>query len=371
MDILNLNEHFRDNMSSEYRAELEELLEEFKRGHYPNVLSKSADLRLKGDLDRELRDKLRMVEAISHSEIGEVKASSDIISELYHDSTIEWMLLGELAFMCDFKLARRILSSAVKEMEESGEMDRIKLARGYLVLAEAEENLEKYVRAIKYFKKGLTYFQDNEAPDQYMILYLHFKIGMMYSMKNEADESLHYLNKVIELAGDSNEELKINSLVTIAKTFGSKNENEKAYPYLQEALGLLEGSSLENKLSHAEALTEMAFYYFDQSKLAEAVPYYENAVNVYKRLSHVSHRKVGMVYMQYAYCLENMEQPNLREAGKSYEKAIGKLELTKDGELLENALADVIAFFDKTNDQKTKRKYENKFVELTNAKNAT
>ncbi|ALX47287.1 tetratricopeptide repeat protein [Lentibacillus amyloliquefaciens] len=371
MDILDLNEHFQDNMFSEYRAELEELLEEFKRGHYPNVLTKSADLRSNEDLNRELRDKLRMVEAISHSEIGEAKASSEIITELYQDSTIEWMLLGEMAYMCDFKLARRILSAAVKEMEENGEQDPIKLARGYLVLAEAEENLEKYVRAIKYFKKGLTYFQGDESPDQYMILYLHFKIGMMYSMRNEADESLHYLSNLIDMAGDSNEDLKINSLVTIAKTFGSKNENEKAYPYLEEALDLLEGSSLENKITHAEALTEMAFYYFEQSQLTMAVPYYEKAINIYKRLNQSSHRKAGMIYMQYAYCLEHMEQPNLKKAGNSYENAIDKLELTKDSELLENALADVIAFFDNTADQKTKRKYENKFVELTNAKNAT
>ncbi|WP_176446786.1 lipopolysaccharide assembly protein LapB [Lentibacillus sp. CBA3610] len=371
MDILDLNEHFQDSMSSDYSVQLEEILEEFKRGHYPNVLSKSAELRSEKNPDQELTDKLKMVEAICHSEIGEVKASQAIISELFQDSNLEWMLLGELAFMCDFKLARRILSAAVKEMEENDETDRIKLARGYLVLAEAEENLEKYVRAIKYFKKGLTYFQEDESPDQYMILYLHFKIGMMYSMKNEADESMQYLSKVIDMAGDSNSDLKINSLVTIAKTFGSKNENEKAFPYLQEALDLLKGSSLENQMTHAEALTEMAFYYFDQSKLSEAVPYYQKAIDIYKRLPQTSHRKLGMIYMQYAYCLEHKEEQNIRKAANSYENAIERLELTKDGELLENALADVIAFFDNTDNQKKKRVYENKFVKMTNAKRSS
>lgn len=367
MDILNLNDHFQGDMSSKYREQLEGLLEEFNRGHYPNVLSKSAALRSESDLDKQLADKLKMVEAICHSEIGEVKASSAIISELYHQSDIDWMLLGELAFMCDFKLARRILSAAVKQMEEDSEADRIKLARGYLVLAEAEENLEKYVRAIKYFKKGLEFFQEGETPDQYMILYLHFKIGMMYSMKNETEESLHYLSKVIDMAGDTNPDLKINSLVTIAKTYGSKNENEKAYPYLEEALDLLEGSSLENNMTHAEALTEMAFYYFDQSKLTEAVPYYQKAISIYKSLPNTSHRKLGMIYMQYAYCLEHMEQQNIRKAGKSYENAVELLELTKDRELLENALADVIAFFDNTGNQKKKREYEERFVKMTNA----
>ncbi|MFD1363392.1 tetratricopeptide repeat protein [Lentibacillus salinarum] len=367
MDILNVNDHFQDDLSSDYKVQLEEILQEFNRSHYPNVLSKSAALRSEADLDRQLADKLKMVEAICHSEMGEVKAATDIISELYHDSTIDWMLLGELAYMCDYKLARRILSAAVQMMEETDTVDRIKLARGYLVLAETEEQLEKYARAIKYFKTGLTYFQANETPDQYMILYLHFKIGMMYSMKNEADESLEYLNKVIDMAGDTNQELTINSLVTIAKTYGSRNENEKAYPYLQEALERLEGSPLANNMAHAEALTEVAFYYFDQSKLTEAVPYYDRAIAVYRNLPQTSHRKLGMIYMQYAYCLEHMAEPNIREAAKSYEKAIEKLELTKDRDLLENALADVIAFFDHTGNQKKKREFENKFVKMANA----
>ncbi|GGK04874.1 hypothetical protein GCM10007063_29000 [Lentibacillus kapialis] len=367
MDILNVNDHFQENLSSKYKEQLEELLEEFNRGHYPNVLSKSADLRGEHDLDQQLSDKLKMVEAICHTEIGEVRSSVDIISELYYHADLDWMLLGELAFMCDFKLARRILSAAVRKMEDNQEDDRIKLARGYLVLAESEENMEKYVRAIKYFKKGLGYFQEDETPDQHMILYIHFKIGMMYSMKNEADESLHYLMKVIDKAGESNRDLKINSLVSIAKTYGSRNDNEQAYPYLKEALEAFEGSSLENGFTHAEALTEMAFYYFDQSKLTEAVPYYADAIAIYKRLRQTPHRKLGMIYMQYAYCLEHMKANSIPKAGKYYEHAISQLELTNDRELLENALADVIAFYDNTGNEKKKHEYENRFVKMTNA----
>ncbi|TMN23396.1 tetratricopeptide repeat protein [Lentibacillus cibarius] len=366
MDILNLDDHFKHDMPTTYRSRLEEVLEEFKRGHYPNVLNKSAELRKEPDLDKELADKLRMVEAICHSEIGEVKSATSIISELFYESDIDHMLLGELAYMCDFKLARRILSTAVKQMEEDEETDRLTLARGYLVLAEAEENLEKYVRAIKYFKKGLSYFQSDDKKDQHMILYLHFKIGMMYSMKNDPEESLAYLGKVIDMAGDNDTGLKINSLVTIAKTYGSKDENEKAYPYLEESLKLLEGSDQEQTLTHAEALTEMAFYHFHKSAFAQAVPYYSKAVAIYEKLPQTSHRKLGMIYMQYAYCLEHMEENDIRQAGNIYEKAVDRLEKIKDRELLENALGDVIAFFDRTGNDKKKRQYENKFVKMTN-----
>ncbi|WP_164669252.1 tetratricopeptide repeat protein [Virgibacillus doumboii] len=368
MDILNLDEHFQDNISDENREKVVEILEEFKRGHYPNVLTKSGALQEELKTDKALVEKLKMVDAICHAEIGEMKAASDIIYGMYQEEGSDLALLGELAYMCDYKLARRIMSAAVKQMEENDEADRIKLARGYLVLAETEEKLEKYVRSIKYYQKGLSHFQEDYNRDQYMILYIHFKIGMLQSMQNNADESVSYLHKVIEMAGDSNPELKIKSLVSIAKTYGSNNQNEEAYPYLEEALQLLEGSTLENTVSHAEAFTEMAFYYFDQSKLDEAVPYYREAIEVYKKLQYTSHRQLGMIYMQYAYCLEHMEKKRIRDAGLNYEKAIERLELTQDRQLLENALADVIAFFDNTNNDKKKRMYEDKFVKMTNAK---
>src|SRR5699024_2139154 len=103
-------------------------------------------------------------------------------------------------------------------------------------------------------------------------------------------------------------EIKIYSLVAIAKVYASHNEGEQAYPYLVEVLELLEKSSLRNQLPHAEALTELAFYYFNESKLQEAVPYYEKAVQVYLQLPQYPARTLGMIYMQYAYCLEHQEK---------------------------------------------------------------
>ncbi|MGY0692145.1 hypothetical protein ACW2QC_05035 [Virgibacillus sp. FSP13] len=41
-DILNLEEQFEQTMNEANKGDLQELLEEFKRNHFPNVLSKSA-----------------------------------------------------------------------------------------------------------------------------------------------------------------------------------------------------------------------------------------------------------------------------------------------------------------------------------------
>lgn len=56
---------------------------------------------------------------------------------------------------------------------------------------------------------------------------------MMYSMQKKERNLFH---TSIKMAGNDNEELKIKSLVSIAKTYGSKDQNIQAYPYLEEAL---------------------------------------------------------------------------------------------------------------------------------------
>src|SRR5690625_5569472 len=94
--------------------------------------------------------------------------------------------------MCEYKLSRRIMSKAVEKMEKEIETDQEKLARSYLVLGEAEENLEKYIRAVKYYKNGLSYFQQLEEQDLHMILYLHFKIDRKSTRLNSSHVAISY-----------------------------------------------------------------------------------------------------------------------------------------------------------------------------------
>src|SRR5690625_2682633 len=372
MDIFNIHEKLKEITNDINKEDLHTLGQELELENFKDVLLKSGQIREKYQSNAELQKILLLVEAVSYAQTGDLEASAEIISELYNSmplATDEIVLLGQLAFMCDYKLSRRIMSKAVEKMEKEIETDQEKLARSYLVLGEAEENLEKYIRAVKYYKKGLNYFQQLEEreQDQHMILYLHFKIGMLHTTLNEAEEAVTYLNKTISLAGE-NDYIKIHSLVSIAMTYGSEEENEKSFPYLEEAIQLLPGSSLKNTRVHADALTEMAFYYFKKSELGEAVPYYTDAIALLNDQPTTSHRKLGMIYMQYAYCLEHKNPSNVASAGRNYENAIVQLEKVNDQELLKNALADVIAFFDHTRNTSKKRLYENNVVRMISQK---
>src|SRR5699024_12264524 len=99
----------------------------------------------------------------------------------------------------------------------------------------------------------------------------------------------------------------------------------------------------------------LAFYYFTKSKLKEAIPYYEQAINTYMKKPRYSARMLGMIYMQYAYCLNHEEEANKAQAGQTYERAIELLEKANDPEILDNASADVIALFNKTKEDKQMR----------------
>ncbi|SHG78123.1 tetratricopeptide repeat protein [Ornithinibacillus halophilus] len=370
INILNFEEKVQSVSNEANKKELLIIIDELKRKHYPNVLSKIEKLQQQHEVGEELSKTLSLMQAVSHAEIGEFKASRDIIYSLYEnaDSSKELLLLGELAYMSDYKLARRILSSAVKVSAEDSQ-NRITKARIYLILGETEEKLQKYKRAIKYFKNGLEYFNEQEKRDQYMIFYLHFKIGTLYATINEADDAIEFLSKTIELADehqDSN--IKIHSLISLAKTYADKEKSEKVIYYLKDALHLLGDSPLKGTYTHAEALTEMGYAYFTQSKYEQAIPYYEQATNLYWNLSNPPMRKLGMIYMQFSFCLENQTKQSTSIAGVHYEKAIDCLEKANDEELLENALADVISFFERTNNGRKKRLFENKFVNLTNQK---
>lgn len=372
MDIFNVDDSIREFTNDANKDDLNVIVEEFKRGHFPNVLYKTKAFRQTYEPNNRLARILSLLDATCHAQIGEGKRAADIIRNIYQHSNTksvdDLILYGNLAFMCDYKLARRIMSDAVKQVENEDAFDPLKAGQAFLVLGEAEEHLEKFVRAIKYYKRGLTYFQAAKEQNRQMILFLHFKLGALHSMTNKTDKAIEYLEKTIDLTEENDLEIKINSLVSLAKMYGSKDDSNKAIAYLETAIPLLEDSTLAYKLVHAEAYTEMAYNYFDQSKFDQAVPYYERAIGLHLGLPNYSPRELGMIYMQYAYCVENKEPSDTSLAGRNYEKAYEQLEKTKDLELIENSLADIIAFFNRIDHVRKKRFYENKFVKLTNEK---
>ena len=261
--ILDLDEKLEQLWDDNNKEKLQVIMEEFKRRHYPNVLSKMEQVKEVSPDHPQLHRLLMIIAAVCHAQMNELKTATILINQLYeqpdaHDSD-ELLILGELAYMTDFKLARRILSEAIRRLDEEQYTGAEQYARGYIALAGAEEQLQKYIRSIKYYKQALAYHEKQDTDDIQMRVHLLFKIGSLSVEVGKLEEAVEYLNQSIELAGEELLDVKINGLVQTAKVYGSLQKSELVHTYLKEALGRIGESTLEGTRTHAEALVEMGY----------------------------------------------------------------------------------------------------------------
>ncbi|MFB9974098.1 tetratricopeptide repeat protein [Allobacillus sp. SKP2-8] len=370
MDIFDIDAQLEPLFTETNKEDLEDIKDEFKKANFRSLLTKIEPLQEKYEDNAELVTVLSLIHAISYSQVGEQKQGAEIIKGLYEEleqPTIDdLMLYSHLAYLNDYKLSRRIMSDAVKKFDDEEDVDHNKKSQAYLLLAEAEEKLQKFGRAIKYYSIALEQLDPNHEEEYDLVLYQMIKLGNLHSIKKQNDDAVHYFKQVVELANEEFIQYKIDSLISLGKIASTKNEYDDAVSYLDEAITLLEKSSIQDKSIFIEAYVEMAYTYFIQSKWGEAVPFYEKAMKKLRQLVTYPKRDYGMVLMQYAYSLENKDHPDQKAAGKTYEQAIDVLEEVNEPQLLESALGDTIKFFDKTNQQKKKQHYEEKFVQLTN-----
>ncbi|MDQ0158253.1 tetratricopeptide repeat protein [Alkalibacillus salilacus] len=367
---VNLVRDLEHELTEANQDDLNKVIVAYKHNLFDETLQAIQSFRYNYEMNERLHYTLTLIEGTCLAQTGDTNEASDALKALYdqqQDLSIDNLfLLSNIAYMNDYKLTRRIMSNTIKLLEAEEEVDHDKAAHGYLLLGEVEEQLEAYVRATRYNEKALAYLGEMDNPDRETVLFLHYKLGALHSRQNDIEEAINHLNTTLELAGDEYLDIKANSLVSIARMYSAQESYQEAINYLLQALPLLDRSSLANQYVHAEAYTELAYDYFALSQLTEAVLYYPKAIELHKQINGYSKREVGMIHMQYAYCLEKKDEPELAQAGIQYENAISELEESTDDSLLENALVDVINFFDRRGNQRKKSYYEKKAVRLTN-----
>ena len=142
MDIFNSAENIKEFITEENREDLIAILEDFQNSHFTNVLSKTKEFRDKHETNESLARSLSLFDALCYSQLGESKKAIDLVMKLYQDSTEKSMddliTYGTLAYMCDYKLARRIMSDAVTQIENAQTLDESKAAQAYLLLGQSE-----------------------------------------------------------------------------------------------------------------------------------------------------------------------------------------------------------------------------------------
>lgn len=365
---INLDELMELLRQYEEDQDIRYVIEYFPNENYEQAVTYIHAAKQSFEAKKEVMYALLILELLSYIKLEKQEEAKTCIQALHilipEDDKEKLLMLGELAYQVDLKITRRILSQLVHLLEENTQTSPLTMGKAYLLLAETEENMDKLPRSIKYYERAIAYFRE-EDPNSKLLSFLYYKIGVLYSAINKKTEAIDALKK--GLAFDNGQiENKIHILVSLGSVYASMENSEDAFNYLSQALEHIENSSLSYKIIHAETLTELAFYYFDSGKVDEALPYYEKALAIYHKEKSVPNRKLGMIYMQYAYCLEHNQKPNISHAGMQYENGLRFLEKSDDSELYENALMDVISFFTTTNNKRKKRFYENKALKLSN-----
>ncbi|AVR45772.1 hybrid sensor histidine kinase/response regulator [Christiangramia fulva] len=113
-------------------------------------------------------------------------------------------------------------------------------AKGYNMLGHVYINLKDSARAKKNYLLGLEYAQ--ESKNDTLLMYSYNNLGNIYSeIPETSQKGIDYYNKVISLAEKLHDpELRLIPKTNIGWTYLDQEKYEKAYPYLEESLGILD-----------------------------------------------------------------------------------------------------------------------------------
>src|SRR5699024_10057265 len=88
-----------------------------------------------------------------------------------------FLRIGEIHFYINLKEARKIITKAIKQLDEIYQQDHLDIAKAVLMLAEIDENLSNFPRAINYYKQALRQLMQFYEEDHFLIVYVYSKIG--------------------------------------------------------------------------------------------------------------------------------------------------------------------------------------------------
>ena len=272
--------------------------------------------------------------------------------------------IGEIYFFIDLKEARKIITKAIKWMDDTYKYkeEYLDIAKAVLMLAELDENMGNLPRSINYYKKALKELQQFYKDDHFMIVYVYSKIGTLSIKTFKLNQAKEYLKEGLSRSIQF-PKIRQQFLYALGKIYSAEKAYDKALIAFQEFLQGLDQSGRKKSLAYGNALQSIAFNYLVQEKLEQAFQHYQEALTIYEGLSNCKEEK-GFTLIRLAYCYENIQVKELKKAEEYYEKGFKLIEKVRNPELLEEASAGIIDFFKRNNNPKKRKIYEDKIVKL-------
>src|SRR5699024_912008 len=274
--------------------------------------------------------------------------------------------IGEIYFYIDLKEARRTITKAVQRLTEIYEDDHLDIAKAILMLAEIDATLAHFPRAIKYYNPSLRHLTTFYPKDHFMIVYVYSKIGTISMKTFQLKQAKEYLEQGLELA-EKFPKIRQQFLYALGKMYSDEGAYDKAYTVFLEFMQRLDQEGRRKSLAYGNTLQAIAFNELKQEKLESALHYYQEALDIYKTLPHCKAEE-GLTYIRLAYCYEHIQAKDVKKAEALYEEGFRIIEKTRHPDLLEEALAELIEFFQRINKPQKRKIYEDKWVKRQTSK---
>lgn len=277
-----------------------------------------------------------------------------------------FLRIGEIHFYINLKEARKIITKAIKQLDEIYQQDHLDIAKAVLMLAEIDENLSNFPRAINYYKQALRQLMQFYEEDHFLIVYVYSKIGTISIKTFKLKQAKEYLEKGLRLSKNY-PKIRQQFLYALGKIYSDEEAFDKASTVFLEFMQRLEQEGRRKSIAYGNTLQAIAYNELRQDKFEDALHNYEKALEIYQSIPNCKEEK-GLTYIRLAYCYENIQAKDVEKAEILYEKGFKLIEKVRNPDLLEEALAGMIDFFKRNNNPKKRRIYEDKFVKLQTAR---
>ena len=186
--------------------------------------------------------------------------------------------------------------------------------QGHNILGGSYNDLNDTLRAKKHYEDALVYAQRTEVDT--LILGAYNNLGNIYSEdRNTTQIGIDYYNLVINLATKLGKtDFLFTPIVNIAWTYIDNEQYKTAWPYLERAWELL-GDKNDN-LSRSQLATLTGRYFMGVNNPEKAKPYFEEAIDLVETDALIL--QAAVAYEEYAKLL--YAEGNFEEAYRALEK---------------------------------------------------
>lgn len=267
--------------------------------------------------------------------------------------------IGEIYFYIDLSKAHHTIIAAKEIFISLGESAEGPLLKAYLMLGELEESIKNDQQAIDYYDAALQLMKnDNQA------VLMYAKLGALSIRNKQLKQAKAYLETGLPLARQL-PRIRAQFLLNLGKVHTWEQELTKANTFYNDLLQLLAQEGQETSRNYLDTLKAIAINFSVQKNWPQAIAYYDEALPIYEKLSTGGHDvEKGMTYIRLAFCKDQLARDNEEMIEGYFLTGYEMMNTTNDLELKEEALAAIIAFYDRHGQAKKKAIYEDKLANL-------